>query len=245
MDYFKSADELIKKLMTVEEAKQTLRSYSVIYKEYKEEKDKYDHWEYELRTYKTEIETIENKEYYIEQINDFLPIYIKDKGKRNVKNTRIKALEGKYPFNSDWKYELLSKHSTNKKFEYVNSITIDDLNTYNADNEKAKISKPKPSHDKSILNDESKRHIFRVYKLFKSIYDDSVKILKYNNYAEYESDENNDVVHDVIHLFNSLKYNCYIKDVNIVTEEDEDREFGFRSTTRVTQTNYKKICLSI
>ena len=31
---FKSADELIKKLMTVEEAKQTLRSYSVIYKEY-------------------------------------------------------------------------------------------------------------------------------------------------------------------------------------------------------------------
>ena len=170
-----------------------MRSYSVIYKEYKEEKDKYDHWEYELRTYKKAIETIENKEYYIEQINEILPIYIKEKGQRNVKNTRIKALEGKYPFNIDWKYELLSKHSTNNKFEYVNSITIDDLNTYNADNEKAKISKPKPSHDNSILNDESKRHIFRVYKLFKSIYDYSVKILKYNNYAEYVLNENNEM----------------------------------------------------
>ena len=51
----------------------------------------------------------------------------------------------------------------------------------------------------------------------------------------------------VVSLVDEGTLKVYFND-DIVTEEDEEREFGFgtgSSTTWVTQTNYKKICLSI
>lgn len=170
---FKAADELIKKLMTVEEAKQTLQSHGVIYEEYRKEKNKYDHYVINLNEYRSAIKFIENKEYYIEKINKILPIYIKENKKRNTKNNRRKAMNGVNPFNRFWKYKLEPKHYyanyNNQKQEDIDSITVDELNTYNADDEKAKLTNPAPNHDNSILND-GKKNISLGYINYLKIY---------------------------------------------------------------------------